>query len=327
LRDELDLERSMVGESLPMQNVYRFIAKVAPAAATVLIRGESGTGKELVARAIHRNGPRAEKPFVALNCAAVAETLLESEMFGHEKGAFTGAVGQKKGRIEVADGGTLFLDEIGELAPNLQAKLLRVLQEREFERVGSTLPIQVDLRVVAATNQDVEKAMKQGRFRADLYYRLNVVSITLPPLRERREDIPLLANYFAGKHGALSNRPAPSISAEAHAYLTHYDWPGNVRELENAIERAVVLGSGDVILPENLPEGLLEIDIPTKSLLPHFHEVVKRTKRELILKALKQTGGNHAEAAKVLGLQPTYLHRLIRNLNLRAEIREQISPR
>ncbi len=327
LRDELDLDRSIVGESLLMQDVYRFIAKVAPAPATVLIRGESGTGKELVARAIHRNSPRAEKPFVAVNCAAVAETLLESEMFGHEKGAFTGAIGQKKGKIEVADGGTLFLDEISELAPNLQAKLLRVLQEREFERVGSTCPIRVDIRVVAATNQDLEKAIKDGRFRADLYYRLKVVSITLPPLRERREDIPLLAHYFAVKHCGRSNRPAVSISEEAHAYLRHYDWPGNVRELENAIERAVVMGSGDVILPENLPEDLLEIDIPAKSLLPHFHQMVKRTKRDLILKALKQTGGNYVEAAKALGLQPTYLHRLIRNLNLRAEIREQISPR
>lgn len=325
LRDELDVDHSMVGESLPIQEVYRFIARVAPAAATVLIRGESGTGKELVARAIHRNSPRVDKPFIALNCAAVAETLLESEMFGHEKGAFTGAVGLKKGRIELADGGTLFLDEISELAPNLQAKLLRVLQEREFERVGSAFPIKADIRVVAATNQDLEKAIKDGRLRADLYYRLNVVSITLPPLRERREDIPLLANYFALKHCKRLNRPAISISAEAQAYLTHYDWPGNVRELENAIERAVVLGSGEVIRPENLPEDLLEIDIPTKSLLPHFHEVVKRTKRDLILNALKQTGGNYAEAAKALGLQPTYLHRLVRNLNLRPRIREQLS--
>ena len=327
LRDELDLDRSMVGESLPMQDVYRFIAKVAPASATVLIQGESGTGKEVVARAIHRNSPRAERPFIAVNCAAVAETLLESEMFGHEKGAFTGAVVQKKGRIEVADGGTLFLDEISELAPNLQAKLLRVLQEREFERVGSTSPIRVDIRVVAATNQDLEKAIKEGRFRADLYYRLKVVSVILPPLRERREDIPLLANYFAVKHCGRSNRPAASISAEAHAYLRHYDWPGNVRELENAIERAVVLGPGDVILPENLPEDVLDTEVPTKGLLPHFHEVVKRTKRDLILKALKQTGGNYVEAAKTLGLQPTYLHRLIRNLNLRPEIREQIPPK
>jgi transcriptional regulator with GAF, ATPase, and Fis domain len=324
LREELDLDHSMVGESLAMQEVYRFIAKVAPSTSTVLIRGESGTGKELVARAIHRNSRRADRPFVAVNCAAVTETLLESEMFGHEKGAFTGAMAQKKGRIELADSGTLFLDEITELAPNLQAKLLRVLQEREFERVGGTRPIRVNIRVVAATNQDLEKAMNAGRFRPDLYYRLNVVSITLPSLRERREDIPLLANYFAARHCERSNRPKLTISPDAMVYLSHYDWPGNVRELEHAMERAVVLGSGDAIRPENLPEDILEIELPHRSLLPHFHEMVKRTKRDLILKALKQAGGNYTEAAKGLGLQPTYLHRLIRNLNLRGAIREQI---
>jgi Nif-specific regulatory protein len=325
LREELELDHSMVGESLAMQEVYQFIAKAAPSPATVLIRGESGTGKELVARAIHRNSPRAEGPFVAVNCAAVTETLLESEMFGHEKGAFTGAVAQKKGRIELADRGTLFLDEISELAPNLQAKLLRVLQEREFERVGGTHPIRVNIRVVAATNQDLEKAMNEGRFRPDLYYRLNVISVTLPSLRERREDIPLLATYFAGRHCERAKRPPLAISPEAMAYLIHYEWPGNVRELEHAMERAVVLGSGDVIRPENLPEDILDIDLPQRGLLPHFHEVVKRTKRELILKAVKQAGGNYTEAAKVLGLQPTYLHRLIRNLNLRDTIREQLT--
>jgi transcriptional regulator with GAF, ATPase, and Fis domain len=325
LREELDLDHSMIGQSLAMQDVYQFIAKAAPSPSTVLIRGESGTGKELVARAIHRNSPRVEGPFVAVNCAAVTETLLESEMFGHEKGAFTGAVAQKKGRIELADGGTLFLDEISELAPNLQAKLLRVLQEREFERVGGTLPIRVSIRVLAASNQDLEKAMNDGRFRPDLYYRLNVVSVTLPSLRERRDDIPLLANYFACRHAERSSRPPMTISPEAMTYLTHYEWPGNVRELEHAMERAVVMGEGNAIRPENLPEDILEIDLPQHSILPHFHEVVKRTKRELILKAVKQAGGNYTEAAKILGLQPTYLHRLVRNLNLRATIREQTS--
>jgi transcriptional regulator with GAF, ATPase, and Fis domain len=324
LRDELDLGQSMIGQSMVMQEVYQLIAKAAPSHSTVLIRGESGTGKELVARAIHGNSPRAEGPFVAVNCAAVTETLLESEMFGHEKGAFTGAIAQKKGRIEIADRGTLFLDEISELAPNLQAKLLRVLQEREFERVGGTQPVRVNIRVVAATNQDLEKAMNEGRFRPDLYYRLNVVSVTLPSLRERREDIPLLASYFAARHSERANRPALTISPEAMTYLTHYEWPGNVRELEHAMERAVVLGEGAVIRPENLPEDILEIDLPQRDLLPYFHEVVKRTKRELILKALRQAGGSYTEAAKTLGLQPTYLHRLIRNLNLRATIREQI---
>jgi Nif-specific regulatory protein len=324
LRDELDLDHSMIGQSLAMQQVYQFIAKAAPSPSTVLIRGESGTGKELVARAIHRNSPRAECPFVAVNCAAVTETLLESEMFGHEKGAFTGAVSQKKGRIELADRGTLFLDEISELAPNLQAKLLRVLQEREFERVGGTQTVRVNIRVLAATNQDLEKAMNEGRFRPDLYYRLNVVSVTLPSLRERREDIPLLASHFAARYAERANRPAITVSPEAMTYLTHYEWPGNVRELEHAVERAVVLGEGAVIRPENLPEDILEIDLPQRDLLPYFHEVVKRTKRDLILKAIKQAGGNYTEAAKTLGLQPTYLHRLVRNLNLRATIREQI---
>jgi transcriptional regulator with GAF, ATPase, and Fis domain len=322
LRDELDLDRHIVGESLRMREVYGFIAKVAPTASTVLIRGESGTGKEVVARAIHRKSPRADKPFVALNCAAITETLLESEMFGHEKGAFTGAVAQKKGRIELADSGTLFLDEIGELSPNLQVKLLRVLQEREFERVGSTRPIKVDIRLLAATNQDLEKAMKEGRFRPDLYYRLKVILVVLPPLRERRDDIPLLANYFVAKCCQRSNRPVMEISPEARAYLINYDWPGNVRELANAMERAVVLGSGDLIRPEHLPEDLLGIEIPK---MTRFHEVVKETKREVILKAIKEANGSYTEAAKALGLQPTYLHRLVRNLNLKASIRENVS--
>ena len=322
LRDELEADRHMVGESYRIQEIYRFIVRVAPTAATVLIRGESGTGKELVARAIYRKSPRSSQPFVALNCAAITESLLESEMFGHEKGAFTGAVAQKKGKIELADGGTLFLDEIGELSPNLQAKLLRVLQEREFERVGGALPIKVDIRLLAATNQDLEKAMREGRFRPDLYYRLNVISVTLPPLRERREDIPLLANYFAARYCERSNRPVMEISAAARAYLVNYDWPGNVRELANAMERAAVLGSGDVIRPEHLPEDLLGIEIPK---MTRFHEVVKETKREVILKAIKQANGSYTEAAKALGLQPTYLHRLLRNLNLKATIRENIS--
>jgi transcriptional regulator with GAF, ATPase, and Fis domain len=322
LRDELDFDRQIVGESLRMREVYGFIAKVAPAAATVLLRGESGTGKEVVARAIHRNSPRADKAFIALNCAAITETLLESEMFGHEKGAFTGAVAQKKGKIESADGGTLFLDEIGELSPNLQVKLLRVLQEREFERVGGARPIKVDIRLLAATNQDLERAMKDGRFRPDLYYRLNVISVVLPPLRERRDDIPLLANYFVAKYCERSNRPTMEISPEARAYLINYDWPGNVRELANAMERAIVLGSGEVIRPEHLPEDLLGIEIPK---MTRFHEVVKETKREVILKAIKEANGSYTEAAKALGLQPTYLHRLVRNLNLKATIRENVS--
>ncbi|HEY2964559.1 MAG TPA: sigma 54-interacting transcriptional regulator [Pyrinomonadaceae bacterium] len=248
---EVNIEHNMVGESSAMQRVYQFISKIAPTDATVLISGESGTGKELAARAIHRNSKRAQKPFMAVNCAALTESLLESELFGHERGAFTGAIAQKKGRLEIASGGTVFLDEIGELPPALQVKLLRVLQEREFERVGGTLTIKVDVRVIAATNKNLEEAMAAGEFRHDLYYRLNVVSIEMPSLRERREDIMLLANYFVEKYRAMCNRKLKGISPEARASLLAYDWPGNVRELENTIERAVVLGTTDWILPKD----------------------------------------------------------------------------
>jgi Nif-specific regulatory protein len=246
---DVNIEHNMVGESGAMQRVYQFISKIAPTDATVLIGGESGTGKELAARAIHRNSKRAQKSFIAVNCAALSESLLESELFGHERGAFTGAIAQKKGRFEIADGGTVFLDEIGELTPPLQVKLLRVLQEREFERVGGTLTIKVDLRVIAATNKNLENAMVAGEFRHDLYYRLNVVALEMPPLRERREDIMLLANYFVEKYGARCNRKLRGISPEARERLLAYDWPGNVRELENTIERAVVLGTTEWILP------------------------------------------------------------------------------
>ena len=246
---DVNVEHNMVGDSSAMRRVYQFISKVAPTDATVLIGGESGTGKELAARAIHRNSKRAQKSFMAVNCAALSESLLESELFGHERGAFTGAIAQKKGRLEIADGGSVFLDEIGELTPSLQVKLLRVLQEREFERVGGTLTIKVDVRVIAATNKNLENAMAAGEFRHDLYYRLNVVALEMPPLRERREDIMLLANYFVEKYGARCNRKVKGISPEARERLLAYDWPGNVRELENTIERAVVLGTTDWILP------------------------------------------------------------------------------
>ncbi len=255
---DYNIEHNMVGESDAMRDVLQFISKVAPTDSTVLLSGESGTGKELVARAIHQNSKRAEKPFMAVNCAALAESLLESELFGHEKGAFTGALGLKKGRLEIADGGSVFLDEIGELSLALQVKLLRVLQEREFERVGGTKTIKVDIRLITATNKNLEQAVAGGTFRQDLYYRLNVVGLEMPPLRDRQEDIPLLANYFAARYGEKCNRRITGISAEAQARLRSYDWPGNVRELENAIERAVVLGSTDRILLEDLPESLLD---------------------------------------------------------------------
>jgi len=318
---DVNIEHNMVGESPAMQRVYHFISKVAPTDSTVLIAGESGTGKELAARAIHRNSKRAQKPFMAVNCAALTESLLESELFGHEKGAFTGAFSQKKGRLEVADGGTVFLDEIGELSPALQVKLLRVLQEREFERVGGTVTIKVDLRVIAATNKNLEDAIESGEFRHDLYYRLNVVSLEMPGLRERREDIMLLASYFAAKYGAKCNRKLVGISPDARACLTAYDWPGNVRELENAIERAIVLGTTDVILPEDLPEALLEQETSAAQSTVGYHEAVTQTKKQIILKAIEEAKGNYTEAAKLLGVHPNYLHRLIRNLSLRAQLK------
>jgi Nif-specific regulatory protein len=317
LNEEINLAHSMVGESPRMRASYQLIAKVAPTDSTVLIRGESGTGKELAARAIHLNSPRAAKPFVAINCAALTETLLESELFGHEKGAFTGAIAQKKGKLEVADGGTVFLDELGETTPTIQTKLLRVLQEREFERVGGTRPIRVNLRLIAATNKDLEAAIKQGSFRQDLYYRLNVVTLNLPPLRERREDIPLLAGYFAAKYAQNCKRVVKGITLEARARLMNYDWPGNVRELENAIERAVVLGSTEFILPDDLPEALLEAELPAGVPNTTYHEALTEAKKQLVLKAFDQASGNYTEAARLLGMHPNHLHRLIRNLNLK----------
>jgi Nif-specific regulatory protein len=326
LQTAVEADYSMVGESKRMKQVYQFLAKVAPTDSTVLIRGESGTGKELAARAIHAHSPRAAKPFVAINCAALTETLLESELFGHEKGSFTGALAQKKGKLEVADTGTLFLDEIGELAPQMQAKLLRVLQEREFERVGGTRPIRVDVRVIAATNKELEEAIKAGEFRQDLYYRLNVVSIVMPPLRERREDISLLASYFAAKFSKKATRQVMGISQAARAYLTNYDWPGNVRELENAVERAVVLGSSNQILPEDLPEAVLEtagtFSGAGGGAPAQYHEAVREVKKQLIMKAVEQAEGNYTEAAKLLGVHPNYLHRLIRNMDLKAELKK-----
>jgi Nif-specific regulatory protein len=321
LKAEISIEHNMVGESAPMRAVYRFVSRVASTDSTVLITGESGTGKELVARAIHRNSPRSAKPFVAINCAALTETLLESELFGHEKGAFTGAVQQKRGKLEVADGGTVFLDEMGELAPALQAKLLRVLQEREFERVGGTRPIHIDIRVIAATNRNLAESVKEGSFRQDLYYRLNVVSIEMPPLRQRREDIPLLAAYFAARSAERSKRHVRGVSPEARACLMNYDWPGNVRELENSLERAVVLGSSEFILPEDLPEAVLETATPAGVNMAQYHEAIAEAKKQVIMRAVEQANGNYTEAAKLLGVHPNYLHRLIRNMNLKTALK------
>jgi transcriptional regulator with GAF, ATPase, and Fis domain len=325
LQEEINLNHELVGESPRMRAVYELIRRVAATDSTVLIQGESGTGKELVARAIHNSSSRADGPFVAVNCAAITETLLESELFGHEKGAFTGAVAQKKGRVELANGGTLFLDEIGEFAIALQAKLLRVLQEREVERVGGTRPMKIDVRFVAATNRGLLQAVEAGTFRRDLYHRLNVVSITLPALRERAEDIPLLADYFVAKASRKCRiRPKP-ISAEVQACLLSYDWPGNVRELEHAMERALVLGASDKVLPEDLPSEIVE-SAPGEPNSSSFQSVVKEQKRQVVQKAMQQSNGNYIEAAKLLGIHPNSLLRLIRNLNLKGSFPELQPP-
>jgi Nif-specific regulatory protein len=308
----------LVGESRAVRKLEGFIQRVAGDDVTVLIRGESGTGKELVARSIHHNGPRAGRPFIAINCAAIPEALLESELFGHEKGAFTGATALKKGKLELAEDGTLFLDEIGELAPHLQAKLLRALQQKEFERLGGQQTLRFRARVIAATNKDLEKAIVTGEFRADLYYRLNVISVTVPPLRERREDIPLLALYFASKCAATRKRSFKGISSDARRMLMNYSWPGNIRELENAIEHAIVLGVSDEIVPDDLPDSLVEQqDAQVDG--SRYHAVINNTKKELIQEALRNASGNFPEAAKALGIHPKYLFRLVRNLKLRPD--------
>jgi len=321
---EISQERSLVGESPQMKEVYQFIKRAAPAESTVLIEGESGTGKELAARALHRNSARTSKLFVAINCAAIPETLLESELFGYERGAFTGAAGLKRGKLEVADGGVVFLDEIGELAPTLQVKLLRVLQEREFERVGGTRVIKVDIRLIAATNSNLEQAVRDGRFRQDLYYRLAVLKITMPSLRDRRDDIGMLARHFMQKHAKRCKVKPRPISREVMSCLANYDWPGNVRELENAIEHALVLGVSDMILPEDLPESLLERTLPPEIIEAKYHAAVKELKKQLILDAVEQTRGSYADAARILGVHPNYLHRLIRNLELKEALNDAL---
>jgi Nif-specific regulatory protein len=321
LSEQLRAGSQMVGKSLAMERLETLISRVAPRDTTVLILGESGTGKELVAREIHQQSARTDHPFVAINCAALTETLLESELFGHEKGAFTGAVAQKKGKLEVADGGTVFLDEIGEMAPALQAKLLRVLQQREFQRVGGTRTLSLDVRLIAATNRDLAAEVKRGAFREDLYHRLNVVALRTPPLRERREDVVPLALHFLGRAAARSGRRVHGLSAAAERCLTAYSWPGNVRELENAIERAVVLGDSDMLLAEDLPETVLEAS-PAHATedASGYYSSVGHAKRDSILRAWRQTGGDYKAAAQLLGLHPNSLLRLVRRLGLREEL-------
>jgi two-component system response regulator AtoC len=286
---------NIIAKSHKMQQVIEVIKTVARSNASVLIVGDTGTGKELVARAIHSQSHRRDKPFVAVSCAALPESLLESELFGHERGAFTGAVAQRKGRFELAHRGTLFLDEIGEISANMQVHLLRVLEEKDITRVGGAEPIKVDTRLVSATNKDLKMAVKEGRFREDLYYRLNVVTIELPPLRERREDIPLLAQHFLAKFAVENQKEVSTFSTEATDFIMNYHWPGNVRELENAIERAVILAKDNVITLAELPQEHLA---PLPSSLRDLREV----EREHILGVLAQTGGNYSEAARILGV-------------------------
>jgi two-component system NtrC family response regulator len=301
LRERHRIE-GIIGESGRMLEVFSLVRRVASSEATVLIRGESGTGKELIAKAIHYASPRASGPLVKVNCAALPETLLESELFGHEKGAFTGALANRKGRFEVASGGTIFLDEIGDLPAHLQAKLLRVLQEREFERVGSSRPIHVDVRILAATHRDLEGLLKSGQFRDDLYYRLNVVTIVLPPLRERRQDLPLLMDHLLRVFAEKNGKKIRGFTPEAREALLRYDYPGNIRELENIIERASVITRNDVIGRADLPISIQEPEAEDNSNNTNLSVVVERLERRLIKEALARSGGVQTRAAEHLGI-------------------------
>lgn len=294
---------NIIAKSSKMQRVIEVIKVVAKSNATILITGESGTGKELVARAIHSQSHRRNKPFVAVSCAALPESLLESELFGHEKGSFTGAYAQKKGKFEFANGGTLFLDEIGEMSANIQVHLLRVLEEKEFTRVGGNEPIRVDVRVISATNKDLRKAIEKQEFREDLYYRLNVVNIELPPLRERKEDIPLLAEHFLHKFAMENRKEVTEFSPEAIEFLLDYDWPGNVRELENAIERAIILSKDSPITTADLPQENLSL-VGSASIGKNLKEVEKSH----ILNVLREAGENYSEAARILGVSRMTLY-------------------
>ena len=326
LQSEVESQYSfdnIIGKSQPMQNVFATIRKVGPTSATVLIEGESGTGKELVAKSIHFNSPRRNRSIVTVNCAALAENLLESELFGHEKGAFTGAIARKKGRFELADGGTIFLDEIGELSLNLQVKLLRVLQEKTIERVGGTTPIRVDIRVIAATNRSLKNEIEKGRFREDLFYRLNVVKIQLPPLRQRPEDIRLLMNYFIRQYSSV--RPpdsvTPRVDNAVERLFYDYHWPGNVRELENIIERAMVLCSGATITVEDLPNefrenihNTLHLDaIPADAQL---YETLTMVEKKMIERAMHMADNVQTKAAEILGIGKSGLNQKLKKFNL-----------
>ena len=318
LSEEVDQRYKLVtGTSKKLAAALDIARKAAVTKSTVLLLGESGVGKELFARAIHNWSDRKDRPFVAINCVGLSKELLESELFGYERGAFTGAQHSKKGKIELADGGTVFLDEIGDISEVLQTKLLRFLQEREFERVGGTELIPVDVRIIAATNCDLEMAVREGRFREDLYYRIKVVPITLPPLRDRKEDIPELVQYFIHRFARESKRGISRISDEALAKLVSYDWPGNVRELANVIERAVVIGQPPVIQQEDLPLEILATHAQqAESANLSYQEATDRYRRELIIKTLQQTNGNRSAAAKLLGLERSYFLKLMKTFEV-----------
>ncbi len=325
-REELkskDAWSPLVGSSTAMLEVYKLVARVAESKSTVLLQGESGTGKELIARAIHTNGPRRDKPFIPVNCGALPDTLLESEMFGHEKGAFTGAVGTKIGLFESATGGTLFLDEIGELGQALQVKLLRVMQDQEVRRVGSTTSTRVDVRIIAATNRDLEQLVKEGKFRDDLFYRLKVVPITLPSLVDRREDIPMLVHHFLQKCAAGMQHAVRGVLPETMALLTQYRWPGNVRELENAIERAVSLSHGPLLTPEDLPEVIrqhatndADARLSQVDQLDEVSLTLEEVEKRHLIRVLKETKGNKVKAAKILGIDRRTLYRMAERFGL-----------
>jgi DNA-binding NtrC family response regulator len=319
LSEEVDKRyRLVAGASAKLNAVISAAKRAAASKSTILLLGESGTGKELFARAVHNWSERKDRPFVAINCVGLSKELLESELFGHEKGAFTGANQLKRGKIELANGGTVFLDEVGDISEELQTKLLRFLQEREFDRVGGNQLIRVDVRIIAATNRNLETAVKEGRFREDLYYRINVVPIVLPPLRGRKEDVPALAQFFMQRFSDESKKNFTEISQEAMEALMGYDWPGNVRELANVIERSVVLGQPPTLQIEDLSPAIVaaESDAGNRSISPSYHESIDEYRREVIVNALAQTQGNRAAAARLLGLQRSYLLKLIKSFKI-----------
>ncbi len=317
LREEIDSWYDMVwGESAEMKQIREIIEKAAETKSTILILGESGTGKQVLARAIHNLSPRKDKPFVHVNCAGLYDTLLETDLFGHEKGAFTGAHQRKNGRLETAHTGTVFLDEIGEIGLAMQAKLLRFLESGEFERLGGTRTLNVDVRIIAATNRDLAKAVEERVFREDLFFRLNVISITLPSLSKRKEDIPTLANHFLQKFNQEMNRKIISIDASALDTLSRYTWPGNIRELQNVLERAVVLATGDTITSDLLPPQLSQKGKEDISPGMALEDAIKKFKKDFIGQTLSLTGSNQSQAAKILGIQRTYLNKLIKELGI-----------